>query len=310
VKHVGVCGSDIHYFATGRIGDQVVRYPFILGHEGCGVVAEAAELAAGTPVYIEPAIACHECDQCRAGRENTCRSLRFLGNPLEMGGCMCDEIAMPAECLAPLPDWVRPGEGALLEPLCIGVYAVERSGVAPGAKAAIVGAGPIGLSVLLALSDRSLSQIVVSEPVPARRRASMALGASECLEPGPGGAAQSVFDAAMGGVDVAFECAGSQESIDDASGMLKPGGTLVVIGIPEGKDRILYDPHLMRRREVTVVHVRRQNRALPRAMAILERRRDAFGIMVTHRFDPSRAQEAFELVERRSDGVIKALLEF
>jgi threonine dehydrogenase-like Zn-dependent dehydrogenase len=84
----------------------------------------------------------------------------------------------------------------------------------------------------------------------------------------------------------------------------------VVIGIPEGKDRILYDPHLMRRREVTVVHVRRQNRALPRAMAILERRRDAFGIMVTHRFDPSRAQEAFELVERRSDGVIKALLEF
>ncbi len=311
MRHVGICGSDLHYFSAGRIGDQVVTSPFILGHEGSGEVLDGAgRFASGLPIYLEPAISCHQCDQCLAGRENTCRKLKFLGNPLELDGCMRDEISMPVECIVPVPDWMGLEEAVLLEPLCIGAYAVDRSRIAAGRRAAVVGAGPIGLSVLLALSELDPCHTYVSEPVEARRRAAARLGADRTFEPGSEGSASAVCDASDGGVDVAFECAGTQEAIDDAGRMLKPGGTLVLIGIPEGPDRLTYDPHMMRRREIAVVNIRRQNRMVERAIRILQRRRDAAGIIITHRFLPSQAAHAFETVERKEDGAIKALLEF
>jgi L-iditol 2-dehydrogenase len=311
MRYVGICGSDIHYYATGRIGDQVVRYPFVLGHEGSGEIARGTgRFPAGLPVYIEPAMPCHRCDQCLLGRENTCRNLKFLGNPLESAGCMSEEIALPEDCIVPVPEWMTLEEAVLLEPLSIGVHATRRSGASNGCSAAIVGAGPIGLSVLLGLSQLDPHRVFVSEVVEARRQAAERLGASRSFNPGNEGAASSIFETAGGGVDVAFECAGSQESIDDATGMVKPGGTLVLIGIPEGTGRISYDPHLARRREVTVVNVRRQNKCVEQAMSILERRREAAKVMITHRFPPSRAKYAFDLVESKQDGAIKALLEF
>jgi len=311
MRYVGICGSDLHYYSAGRIGDQIVTEPFILGHEGSGELGErVGDIPAGTPIYVEPAVSCHQCDQCRSGRENTCRKLRFLGNPLELPGCMCEEISMPPECVVPLPGWMALDEAVLLEPLSIGIYAVARSHVEKGCSAAIVGAGPIGLSVLLGLSDAVPSRIFVSEPVEARRRAAEELGATHSFSPSAQGAAGAVLDASQGGVDVAFECAGAQESIDDAAAMLKPGGTLTLIGIPEGTDRVTYDAHLMRRREITVVNIRRQNKTVDRALSILKRRRDAAQILITHRFPPTRANEAFDLVYQKADKAIKVLLEF
>ncbi len=311
MRYVGICGSDIHYYTTGRIGDQVVQYPFVLGHEGSGEIAGGSgHPNAGSPVYIEPAMPCHRCDQCLAGRENTCRNLKFLGNPLESAGCMADEIAVPEECIVTLPDWIGLEEAVLLEPLSIGVYSVKRSGAFNGCTVGIVGAGPIGLSVLLALSEARPRLVLVSEIVESRRRAAERLGAGRSFAPGTTGAASAVFDAADGGVDVAFDCAGTQESIDDAMGMLRPGGTVVLIGIPEGVGRIHYDPHFARRREVTMVNIRRQNHCVGQALSILERRRDAATVLITHRFPPTRAKEAFDLIDGKRDGAIKALLEF
>jgi len=264
---------------------------------------------AGAPVYIEPAISCHQCDQCLAGREHTCRNIRFLGNPLEIPGCMCEEIALPPECVLALPDWTGLDEAVLLEPLSIAVHAAKHSNAAQGCRTAIVGAGPIGLSALLAVSEFGPRQILVSEPVAARRAAALKLGAHSAFDPGPGAVSDAVVDASQGGVEVAFECCGTQESIDDATRMLRPGGTLVLIGIPE-VDRITYDPHLARRREITIVNVRRQNRCVEQALSILERRRDAARVLLTHRFPPRKAKEAFDLVQQKADGVIKAVLEF
>ncbi len=310
MRHVGICGSDIHYYATGRIGDQVVRYPFVLGHEGSGEVLDGAgRFRKGERIYIEPAIPCHRCDQCLAGRENTCRNLRFLGNPLEPPGCMCDEITLPDECIVTLPGWMSLDEAVLLEPLSISVYAVLRSRAAKGCAGAIVGAGPIGLTVLLALSDLQPRRILVSEPVAARREAALKLGAHAVFDPGARGAAAAVFEGSQGGADVVFECAGTQDSIDDAMQMVRPGGTLILVGIPE-VDRVSYDPHLARRREVTVVNVRRQNHCVEAALALLGRRRDAAGVLITHHFVPPEANRAFELVHQKADGVIKALVEF
>ncbi len=311
MKYVGICGSDIHYYATGRIGDQVVRYPFVLGHEGSGEIADGSgPLRSGTPVYIEPAMVCHACDQCLAGRENTCRKLKFLGNPLEHAGCMSEEIVLPSDCIVRLPEWLGQEEAVLLEPLSIGAYAVRRSGALKGCRAAVVGAGPIGLSVLLALEDFKPRRIFVSEPVPARREAAEKLGANGSFDPGPAGAAPAMVAATDGGADISFECAGTQESIDDAAKMLRPGGTMVLIGIPEGLDRVTYDPHLARRRELTVVNIRRQNRCTEAALSILAARRDAAGVLITHRFSPVRAGEAFDLVEKKADGSIKVVLQF
>lgn len=217
---------------------------------------------------------------------------------------------MPAECLVPIPAWMSLEEAVLLEPLCIALYAVGRSRAESRCSVAIVGAGPIGLSVLLGLSDIAPSSIFVSEPVEARRRAAEALGAEQTFCPGARGAAEAITETSRGGVDVAFECAGTQEAIDDATSMLKPGGTLVLIGIPEEAGRMTYDPHLLRRREITVVNIRRQTRALDRALSLLKRRRDAARILITHRFPPARAGEAFELVYRKADSAIKVLLEF
>jgi len=311
MRYTGICGSDIHYFTAGRIGDQVVTSPFVLGHEGSGEILDGGEaFSAGLPVYIEPAIPCHRCDQCLSGRENTCRSMRFLGNPLETGGCMREEIAMPHECIVPIPGWMSLEEAVLLEPLSIGMYAVDRARGRKGCRAAIAGAGPIGLSVLLGLGEIEPCEVFVSEPIAARRRAATMLGAGAVFDPGAGGAADAVSAASKGGVDLAFECAGTQQAIDDAARMLKPGGTLVLIGIPEGVDRVTYDPHLMRRREITVINVRRQNRMVERAISLLERRRDAAAVLITHRFPASNAAQAFSLVQRRGDGAIKVLLEF
>lgn len=311
MRHVGICGSDVHYYMTGRIGEQVVTYPYILGHEGSGEILDGAGgFEKGQPVYIEPAMSCGECDQCLAGRENTCRTLKFLGNPLETPGCMCEEISMPPECIVPLPEWMGLEEAVLLEPLCIGIYAVLRSRAAKGCSAAIVGAGPIGLTVAVGLNELEPDGLYVSEPVEARRQAAEALGASQTFDPGAGGAAEAVQGVSHGGVDVVFECAGTQESTDDAAAMLKPGGTLVLIGIPEGLDRISYNPHWMRRCEATVVNIRRQNRAINRALAALEHQRHVRDVFITHRFAPDRAKEAFDLVQQRRDGVIKAVLHF
>ncbi len=311
MRYTGICGSDIHYFTMGRIGDQVVTSPFILGHEGSGEILDGGErFRPGLPVYIEPAISCHRCDQCLSGRENTCRSMKFLGNPLETSGCMREEIAMPHECIVPTPEWMPIEEAVLLEPLSIGMYAVARAGALKVCRAAVVGAGPIGLSVLLGLGETGPREVLVSEPIEARRQAAVRLGASSVFTPGTEGAADSIYAASHGGVDLAFECAGTQEAIDDAARMLRPGGTLVLIGIPESVDRVTYDPHLMRRREITVINVRRQNRMVERAISLLERRRDAAAVLITHRFPASEAARAFSLVQRKEQGAIKVLLEF
>jgi len=312
VRSVGICGSDIHYFVEGRIGDQVVSFPHQLGHEGSGVVLDAAgRLLPGVPVYLEPAVVCHQCDQCRIGRENTCRRIRFFGNPNEFPGCMREEVVVPPENVIPLPPSIPVEVGFLLEPLCIGMYAVARSGIGEGASVAVVGCGPIGLSVIAALSDAKPRMIYATDPVGARREAARALGADVALDPSPleHGAASAVLSQ-TGGVDAVYECAGTLASIDDAIHMLRPGGVLMLVGIPEGTDRVAFDHSHMRRNEITIVNVRRQNRMIGRALSLLERRPDLPDILITHRFPPERAEEAFSLVHERRDGVIKAVIDF
>ena len=131
IRTVGVCGSDIHYYTSGRIGSQIVRFPFIIGHEAAGIVertgSNVTRVKPGQRIAIDPAVSCGRCDQCKAGRENTCRELLFLGCPEQLEGCLCEYVVLPEKCCFPIEDSLTFEQATLSEPLAIGVYSVERS---------------------------------------------------------------------------------------------------------------------------------------------------------------------------------------
>lgn len=313
---VGVCGSDVHYYRHGRIGSQIVEYPFRVGHECAGEVlavgADVKRVAPGDRVAIEPAIACGTCDQCRAARPHTCRHLQFLGCPGQREGCLCEELVMPADCCFPLPPQFSLELGALVEPLSIGLYAVrlsrQRQALPTEPVVGIQGAGPIGLSVLLALRDAAPdARIFVSDPLPARQAVARAAGA---IWSGAPGALDGVVAAeARLGLDTVFECCGEQAALDQAVALMKPGGMLMVVGIPTA-DRVAFASDTCRRREIGIQHVRRQNHCMQAAIDGLATGRLPADFMITHRWPFARTPDAFDQVAAYADGVIKAMIVF
>jgi len=311
VTEVGVCGSDIHYYTTGRIGSQVVRYPFRVGHECAGVVesvgAAVAGLKPGDRVAVDPAIWCGACDQCRAGRVHTCRRLRFLGCPGQAEGCLCERMVMPAASCHRVPDAMSDELAALIEPLSIGVYAVAQSIPMAGAAIGILGAGPIGLSVLLAARAAGAARIYATDPIEPRRKAAAGAGAVWTGDPGRADVVAAVAEREPLLLDAVFECCGQQAALDQGVRLLKPGGALMLVGIPE-EARVSFDIEQIRRRELRLQNVRRQNECVRAAIEAVAEGRMAPGFMVTHRFPFERAAEAFDRVAGYGDGVIKAMI--
>ena len=166
---VGVCGSDIHYYTTGRIGSQVVEYPFTVGHECAGTVLEVGEevchVRPGDRVAIEPAVTCKTCDQCLSGRENTCRNNRFLGCPGQADGSLSEHLVLPEENCFKFDDRLSLGEATVSEPLAIAIYSVRQSGLVPGAKIGILGLGPIGRTVHLAAIDAGCGPVYATDNI-------------------------------------------------------------------------------------------------------------------------------------------------
>jgi len=228
MKTIGVCGSDVHYYETGQIGSQVVEYPFAVGHEGAGVVEAVGpgvtHVKSGERVAIEPAMACGGCDQCRAGRPHTCRTLRFLGCPQQAEGCLSEYIVMPEQCCFKVTDKTSFDEAAISEPLAIGVYAVKQSIPMQGAKVGILGVGCIGLSVLLPAQAQGADKIYVTDKIDSRLALARKAGAVWGGNPDKEDVVQTVSELESGGLDVVFECCGEQDALDQAIEMLKPGG--------------------------------------------------------------------------------------
>jgi len=312
IERVGVCGSDVHYFETGRIGSQVVEYPFIVGHECAATVAAVGKavkhVKVGDQVVVEPAVPCHDCDQCRRGRENTCFGLRFLGTPGQGGGCLSELLVMPEECCLPSGGNLTLEQGALCEPLAIGFYSVRQARLPSGADIAILGAGPIGLSCMLCAKAEGVRTCYMTEKIPERVQTALQGGATWVGNPLKQGVVAAVLERQPLGVDVAFECAGQQETIDQAVDLLRPGGKLILVGIPR-EDRISFAIDKIRRKEVTIVNIRRQNGCTQATMDLVSSGKVRADFMVTHRFPLDRIQEAFELVAGYRDGVVKAMIE-
>ncbi len=313
MKCIGVCGSDIHYYKTGRIGDQVVEYPFAVGHEGAAEVVRVGEdvktLKTGDRVAIDPAMPCWECDQCKAGRPHTCRNLKFLGCPGQAEGCLSDYITMPEKSCFKIDDKLTYDHAALSEPLSVGLYAVKRSELKKGTTIGILGFGPIGMSVFFSAQSYNASKIYVTEKI--EERISMAKKAGAVLTSNP--KKENVVDKILSDIpeslDIVFECCGQQEALENAIDLLKPGGKLMLVGIPEF-DFWQMDASKMRRKEITIINVRRQNECVEEALEMIASGKVNIDIMTTHRFSLEKTKEAFDMVADYKDGVMKAMIDF
>ena len=311
VEVVGVCGSDVHYYETGRIGSQVVEYPYMVGHE-CAATVEAVgnavtKFKTGDEVVVEPAVSCMECSQCQAGRENTCEKLQFLGTPGQGDGCLCEYIVMPQRCCYPTGGKITLAQGVLCEPFAIGVYAVKQSLISRGAKAVILGAGPIGLSCLAAATACEVETVYMTDKIPQRVQIAKEAGAVWASNPLEENIVQGILSQEPAGVDVVYECAGEQETLDEAVELLTPGGVLMLIGIPR-VDRVSFIIDRIRRKEITIINVRRQNGCTQAAIDLIAEKRVNLDFMITHEFDFTDSKEAFDMVAAYRNGVVKAMI--
>ncbi len=311
VAVVGVCGSDVHYYLAGRIGSKIVQYPYVVGHE-CSAMVEAVgkkvkHVKPGDTVAVEPAVSCHECYQCKMGRENTCCNLKFLGVPGEIGGCLCEYIVMPEDCCLPTNGRLTHEQAALCEPFAIGVYTIQQSCLAKGDKIAIFGSGPIGLSCLVAARIQGAGDVYMTDKVDYRVEFVKKTGASWVGNPEKTDVVKDILNREPLGVDIACECAGKQETIDQAVEVLRPGGILMLVGIPES-NRVSFGIDRIRRKEITIINVRRQNRCSLRAIELVASGKAAIDSFVTHRFKLEQANDAFDLVADYRDGVVKAMI--
>jgi L-iditol 2-dehydrogenase len=311
IATVGICGSDIHYFTEGRIGSQVIRFPFTIGHEASGVVEatgrSVTRVHVGQRTAIDPALSCGRCDQCQAGRENTCRDLLFLGCPGQLSGCLCEYVVLHERCCYPMDDSMTFEQASLSEPLAIALYAVERSRPAAEASIAVLGTGPIGMSVLHALRTQVHGRIFATDKIDERLKHAQTLNPTWCGNPQRQDVVSEIRNREPSLLDVVYECTGSEQAIVQATSLLKPGGTLVLIGIPE-VDTIPFPIHELRRNELTIVNIRRQAHCTAQAIDALQANRINLDALVTHRFHLDQIQEAFELVAGYRDGVMKAMI--
>jgi L-iditol 2-dehydrogenase len=312
LSSIGVCGSDIHYYSEGKIGSQVVQYPFAVGHECSGVIVEKGEnvtnVKIGDLVVVDPAVHCGVCDQCLSGRPHTCRNNRFLGCPGQLEGCLSEYIVMPSFTCFPVTNKLNAVQAALIEPFTIGVYAVKLAQIERKETSTVIfGAGPIGLSILLKLRAENVTNTGVVEPLDYRMKKAEEIGARYSINPEKTNVEKVVSGYEEALIDVVFEASGEQDAVDNALKILKPGGKLVLVGIPPSA-QYTFDMDLMRRKEITVINVRRQNHCVEEAIDLVVSGKADVEKMVTHHFSLDETPTAFEIVEGYKDNAIKAMI--
>ena len=234
IEYVGVCGSDLHYYETGAIGDFVVKPPFVLGHEAAGTVvqvgSEVTHLKEGDRVALEPGKTCGHCEFCRKGLYNLCPDVIFFATP-PVDGVFCEYVAHEADLCFKLPDNVDTMEGALIEPLAVGFHAANQGNAQVGQTAVVMGAGCIGLMSLLALQARGLTDIYVVDIMQKRLDKALELGAKGVINGKEKNAVEEIMRITEGaGVDLCIETAGSEFTTNQCVEVAKKGSTIVLVG--------------------------------------------------------------------------------
>jgi len=311
IEYVGICGSDVHYLEHGKIGDFIVNGDFILGHECAGTVVEIGtaveNLKVGDRVALEPGQTCGHCEFCKAGKYNLCRAVEFLATP-PYHGCLMNYIAFPENMAFKLPDNISTKEGALVEPLAVGIHAANQGDVKLGDSVVILGAGTIGLVTLLACKAKGASDIIVVDVIPKRLEFAKKLGATTVINALEADVFAEIDKLTNNmGVDVAIETAGSARTISQTPYLIKNGGCVVLVGLAP-QDIIEYNFAKIMAKEAQIKSVFRYRNIYPQAIkAISTGLIDISGI-VTHEFDFEDTAKAFDYAINNKQDVVKAVI--
>ncbi|SDQ32728.1 L-iditol 2-dehydrogenase [Curtobacterium sp. UNCCL20] len=290
VAAVGVCGSDVHYYRHGRIGDFVVEEPLVLGHELSGTIVAVGdgvdESRVGERVAVEPQRPCHRCAQCLAGRYNLCLHMRFYATP-PIDGAFAEFVTIEAEFAHTLPDTVSFEAGALLEPLSVGIAAVRKARIVPGSSVLIAGAGPIGIICAQAAKAFGASRIVVSDLVPERRDRALQYGATEVVDPTVVSVASDIVP-----VDAFIDASGAPRAVSDGIKAVGPAGAAVLVGL--GNSEMTLPVEHIQNLEVTVTGIFRYTNTWPVAIELVASGQVDLDSLVTGRFGLDDVREALE----------------
>lgn len=288
VTAVGICGSDLHWYGEGSIGDARLSEPLVLGHEMAGVIAAGPR--AGTRVAVDPAVPCGRCATCLTGWRNLCPGVVFAGHGGTDGG-LRETMAWPEHVLHELSDSLDDEAGALLEPLGVALHAIDLAHLRLGHRVAVVGAGPIGIYCAVAARHSGAAEVVVVEPLAHRRELALALGADRAIGPEEAGDLRDRFDAVI-------EVAGNDAGVDVALRCARVGGRVVLAGIPDS-DATTFRASLARRKGLTLALSRRMNEAYPRAIELAASGSVPLAELVSHRFGLDEAPEALRVAAAR-----------
>ena len=311
IRAVGVCGSDVHYWHSGRIGPVVVEAPLILGHECAGelveVGANVAHLHVGDRVTLEPGVPCGRCNLCRAGRYNLCPDIVFFATP-PVDGAFCEYVAHNADFTFKLPKGVSLEEGAMCEPLSVGIHAVRRARIALGDSVLITGAGTIGLVTLMAARAAGATTAVVTDLQPNRLQLAQELGATAAADVRCEDALDLVRDLAGGrGVDAVIECTGVSSAMLTGLEALKRGGTAVWVGMTDDAYTIPAVDTIRKALEIRGMF--RYRNTYPAAIDLIAAGCADVARLITHRLSLDHLREAMQIAHTRRDGAVKVMVE-
>jgi len=311
---VGICGSDVHYWTHGAIGDFIVRAPMVLGHEAAGIVekcgSNVTSLQVGDKVAIEPGVPCRLCTFCKTGVYNLCPDMQFCATP-PVHGNLARYYVHAADFCYKLPPNVSLEEGALMEPLAVGVHACRRAGVSLGKRVLICGAGPIGLVNLLTAQAMGASEVVITDIMENRLEVARNMGATHTYKAGGGKTAEEMsaeVESMLGGnkPDITIECSGVEDSIRFGIFSTKSGGCLVLVGL--GKPEVRMPIVNAAVREVDIRGIFRYANCYPTAIAMVASGKVDVKPLITHRFQLEETLQAFETAKTGAGGAIKVMI--
>jgi L-iditol 2-dehydrogenase len=308
VAAVGICGSDLHNFSEGAVGDTPSVFPMVLGHEPAGTVAECGPGVTGWQpgdrAALEPALYCYHCEFCRTGRHNVCSNIRFLSTGPDPG-FLREFVNLPSRNLVPLPPTISLELATLVEPLAVALHSMKFAALEAGDTVAVFGAGPIGLLTIACARIAGAKRIWAVEPVPRRRALAMHLGADAAFD--PAGSLQIDADTGGRGVDCSIDCAAKAGTTNAAIRATRNAGRVVITGIHSGAYESL-EMSPLRRKELAVFNVRRSNHESQAALDMIAARPEWFAPLITHTRPLEKTGEAFEIADGYLDGVGKMIV--
>jgi L-iditol 2-dehydrogenase len=312
IDHVGLCGSDIHYYQHGRIGDFVVENPIILGHESAGTVMEVGKnvktLKKGDLVALEPGITCGKCEFCKTGRYNLCPDVVFMATP-PYDGAFVEYVAYPEDMCFKLMPGMDTIEGALIEPLAVGFHAANQGKAAIGQTAAVLGSGTIGLTTLMALQARGIKEVYVTDLVDIRLEKAKEIGAKAVFNAKKTDIVAEILKATNGqGVDVVIETAGAEITAQQCVELVKRGGTIVMVGMA-ADPRYKFDFGKLQAKEASIATVFRYRNLYPAAIRAVGEKLIDVKQIVTDVFGFSQVTEAVEHAINHPDKTVKVVID-